>query len=77
MSHPSRRLLVTKIQRYRRELAEQGIECTIDEVRKLAKVAKKIKEMALLPVNELTGIFDLKDKKQRTMFDVIMKLKYK
>jgi hypothetical protein len=68
---------VTKTQHYRKELAEQGIECTIDEVRKLVKVAKRIREMTLFSVKELMGIFDLKDEKQRTMFEVIINLKCK
>lgn len=67
---------MTKIQRYRRELAEQGIECTIDEVRKLVKVAKGLKEMCDLSTGELIKIFDLKDKNQKSIFDVIIKLKY-
>ena len=67
---------MTKIQRYRRDLAEQGIECTIDEVRELVKVAKRLKEMCCLSTHELVGLFDLSDKKQKTMFDVIIKLKY-
>lgn len=66
---------MTKVQKYCKELADQGIECTPDEVRGLVKVAKKIKEMTFLPKNELMGIFDLKNKQQRTIFDLIMKLK--
>lgn len=66
---------MTRVQRYCKDLANQGIECTPDEVRGLVKVAKKIKELSFFPKNELMGIFDLKNRQHKAIFDMIMKLK--
>ena len=66
---------VDKVQGLCYEMAQQGIECTPKEIKVLIKIAKRLKSLAMVPKNELKGILDLKDPKQKAVFDTVMKFK--
>jgi len=64
---------VNKVQGLCYEMAQQGIECTPDEIKILIKISKRLKNLSLVPKNELKGILDLKDPIQKSVFDMVMK----
>lgn len=64
---------MNKVQGLCYEMAQQGIECTPDEIKILIKISKRLKNLSLVPKNELKGILDLKDPIQKSVFDMVMK----
>ena len=64
---------MNKVQGLCYEMAQQGIECTPDEIKILIKISKRLKNLSLVPKNELMGILDLKDPIQKSVFDMVMK----
>lgn len=63
---------MTKLQMMRHRMAQKGIECTPDEVRGLVGVARHLRELSKLSKDELLAIFDLKDRKQRAVYNAVL-----
>lgn len=66
---------MTKVQKLRYQLAELGIECTIEEVEGLIKIAAELTELSKVSSDELKQVLDLKDPKQKAVFDAVQKIK--
>ena len=64
---------MNKVQGLCYEMAQQGIECTPVDIKILIKISKRLKNLSLVPKNELKGILDLKDPIQKSVFDMVMK----
>lgn len=66
---------MTRVQKLRYQLAELGIECTIEEVEGLIEIAAELTELSKVSQEELKKILDLKDPKQRAVFEAVQKIK--
>lgn len=67
---------MNRLQKTRHELAQHGIECTIDETKDLIHIASQLRELAKIPDDEFKNMIDFGDFRQESLYNAVLKVKY-